>query len=131
MLAYGKNMGYWLEKGIYDNKWGNLGHEFWGKYFFAHELHELTRIVAMDKWRPGRSHELSLMQGVLYLLVLWRSAFQAHRPHLAYPGTAYPVTIASLCSAFQALVLNEIFLSTNRTNAMKGRAFCKTPLLST
>ena len=31
--------------------------------------------------------------------VLWRSAFQAHRPHLAYPGTAYPVTIASLCSA--------------------------------
>ena len=35
--------------------------------------------------------------------VLWRSAFQAHRPHLAYPGTAYPVTIASLCSAFQAL----------------------------
>ena len=29
---------------------------------FAHELHELARIVAMDKWRPGRSHELSLMQ---------------------------------------------------------------------
>ena len=21
-------MGYWLEKGIYDDKWGNLGHEF-------------------------------------------------------------------------------------------------------
>ena len=35
--------------------------------------------------------------------VLWRSAFQAHRPRLAYPGTAYPVTIATLCSAFQAL----------------------------
>ena len=110
-------MGYWLEKGIFDDKWGNLGHEFLGKYFFAHELHEWTRrlcdtrmatgsvaliytnarrgryddnrdnlklsfadatemprnifahelhewtrIVAMDKWRPGRSHELSLMQ---------------------------------------------------------------------
>ena len=27
----------------------------WGKYF-AHEFHEWTRIVAMDKWRPGRSH---------------------------------------------------------------------------
>ena len=35
--------------------------------------------------------------------VLWRSAFQAHRPSHAFPGTAYPVTIASLCSAFQAL----------------------------
>ena len=34
--------------------------------------------------------------------VLWRSAFQAHRPRIAFPGTAYPVTIASLCSAFQA-----------------------------
>ena len=31
--------------------------------------------------------------------ILWRSAFQAHRSRLAYPGTAYPVTIASLCSA--------------------------------
>ena len=30
--------------------------------FFAHELHGLTRIVSMDKWRPGRSHELALMQ---------------------------------------------------------------------
>ena len=35
--------------------------------------------------------------------VLWRSAFQAHRSCLAYPGTSYPVTIATLCSAFQAL----------------------------
>ena len=26
--------------------------------------------------------------------VLWRSAFQARHPHLALPGTAYPVTIA-------------------------------------
>ena len=32
-----------------------------GKYF-AHEFHEWTRIVAMDKWRPGRSLELALMQ---------------------------------------------------------------------
>ena len=39
MLAYGKNMGYWLEKGIFDNKWGNLGHEF----YIAHESHGLTR----------------------------------------------------------------------------------------
>ena len=35
--------------------------------------------------------------------VLWRSAFQAHRFRIASPGTSYPVTIASLCSAFQAL----------------------------
>ena len=27
MLAYGKNMGYWLEKGIYNDKWGNNAHE--------------------------------------------------------------------------------------------------------
>ena len=40
---------------------------------------------------------------VYKLHVLWRSAFQARRPRRAYPGTAYPVTIATLCSAFQAL----------------------------
>ena len=34
--------------------------------------------------------------------VLWRSAFQARRPHNAPPGTAYPVTVAALRSAFQA-----------------------------
>ena len=30
MLACGKNMGYWLEKGIiyYGDKWGNNAHEF-------------------------------------------------------------------------------------------------------
>ena len=39
-----------------------IAHELLGKFFFAHELHEWTRIGAMDKWRPGRSHELSLMQ---------------------------------------------------------------------
>ena len=33
-----------------------IAHELLGNIFFAHELHELTRIVAMDKWRPGRSH---------------------------------------------------------------------------
>ena len=107
-------MGYWLEKGKFDNKWGNNVHgshgltrrlcdtrmatgsvaliytnamrggyddngdnlgqlevvfcgrnrndskyfcpRIIGNIFFAHELHELTRIVAMDKWRPGRSH---------------------------------------------------------------------------
>ena len=41
--------------------------------------------------------------------VLRRSAFQAHRAVLVDPDTACPVTIASLCSAFQAL-------STNLTN---------------
>ena len=45
------------------------------------------------------------MQWGLYLHVLWRSAFQARRTRRAYPRTSYPVTIASLCTAFQALVL--------------------------
>ena len=40
--------------------------------------------------------------------VLRRSAFQAHRTLLVEPGTSYPVTIASLCSAFQALSINPI-----------------------
>ena len=35
--------------------------------------------------------------------VLWRSAFQAHRPHIALPSTSCPVTVATLRSAFQAL----------------------------
>ena len=35
--------------------------------------------------------------------VQWRSAFQAHRPHIATPGTSYPVIVATLRSAFQAL----------------------------
>ena len=34
--------------------------------------------------------------------VLWRSAFQARRPRRAYPRTSSPVTIATLCTAFQA-----------------------------
>ena len=37
------------------------------------------------------------------LHVLWRSAFQAPRSRIDNPGTSYPVTIATLCSAFQAL----------------------------
>ena len=41
--------------------------------------------------------------------VLWRSAFQAHRPHFAPPGTAYPVIVATLRSAFQA----QLTTSTN------------------
>ena len=36
------------------------------------------------------------------LHVLWRSAFQAPRSRIDNPGTSYPVTIATLCSAFQA-----------------------------
>ena len=35
--------------------------------------------------------------------VLWRSAFQAHRPRFVYPRTSSPVTVATLRSAFQAL----------------------------
>ena len=35
--------------------------------------------------------------------LLWRSAFQAHRLRLTCPRTSSPVTIATLCSAFQAL----------------------------
>ena len=33
---------------------------------------------------------------------LGRSAFQAHRPHNTFPGTSYPVTVATLRTAFQA-----------------------------
>ena len=46
-------MGYWLEKGIFDDKWGNLGHEFLGKYFFAHELHEWTRRLCDTRMATG------------------------------------------------------------------------------
>ena len=48
-------MGYWLEKGIiyYGDKWGNLGHEFLGKYFFAHELHEWTRRLCDTRMATG------------------------------------------------------------------------------
>ena len=75
-----------------------------GNFFFAHELHELTRIVAMDKWRPGRSHKLSLMQGRVDVWgmscgVLPSRQNQCNR---FLPRTSSPVTIASLCSAFQA-----------------------------
>ena len=41
-----------------------------------------------------------------FCLVLWRSAFQAPRAHRVYPGTAYPVIVAALRSAFQALDTN-------------------------
>ena len=41
------------------------------------------------------------------LHVLWRSAFQAHRSRIDYPRTSSPVTIATLCSAFQAQTLHE------------------------
>ena len=109
--------------------WDNLKLSFAGATEIINEIFLPTNCTnghegnAIREWRPGRSHELSLMQGGLYLHVLWRSAtssrfsaalgiartsstlrslarkFQAHSPHLAYPGTAYPVTIASLCSA--------------------------------
>ena len=46
---------------------------------------------AVRLWRCKKEH------------VRWRSAFQAHRPYFAYPRTSSPVTIAALCSAFQAL----------------------------
>ena len=39
---------------------------------------------------------------VFCFCLLWRSAFQAHRPLNAPPGTPYPVTVAALRSAFQA-----------------------------
>ena len=35
-----------------------------------------------------------------------RSAFQAPHSRIDHPGTSYPVTIATLCSAFQARTLN-------------------------
>ena len=45
MLAYGKNMGYWLEKGIiyYGDKWGNN----------AHESHGLTRRLCATGMATG------------------------------------------------------------------------------
>ena len=51
--------------------------------------------------------------------VLWRSAFQAHRTVLVDPSTACPVTIASLCSAFQALSINHAL-----SKAWKGDDVC-------
>ena len=97
--------------------WDNLKLSFAGatempRNIIAHELLEIFFLPtnctnghegnAIREWRPGRSHELSLMQGGLYLHVLWRSAFQARRPRRAYPRTSSPVTIATLCTAFQA-----------------------------
>ena len=100
MLACGKNMGYWLEKGIiyYGDKWGNNAHNF----ILPTNCTDGHEGNALRKWRPGRSRESTLMQGVLYLHVLWRSAFQARRSRRAYPRTSSPVTIATLCTAFQA-----------------------------
>ena len=48
-------MGYWLEKGIiyYGDKWGNLGHEFCGEIFFAHELHGWTRRLCDTRMATG------------------------------------------------------------------------------
>ena len=51
--------------------------------------------------------------------VLRRSAFQAHRTVLVDPDTACPVTIASLCSAFQALSINHAL-----RKAWKGDNVC-------
>ncbi|MDD6008621.1 MAG: hypothetical protein PUC25_04400 [Prevotellaceae bacterium] len=57
-------------------------------------------------WRSATSLRFSAALGIARTSSALHSLarkFQAHRPHLAYPGTAYPVTIATLCSAFQAL----------------------------
>ena len=51
--------------------------------------------------------------------VLRRSAFQAHRTVFVDPDTACPVTIASLCSAFQALSINHAL-----SKAWKGDDVC-------
>ena len=40
-------------------------------------------------------------------VVLWRSAFQAHRVSIFPPGTVCPVTVATLCSAFQARIAKQ------------------------
>ena len=42
-----------------------------------------------------------MMEELLH--VLWRSAFQAHRPRYVNPSTSCPVIVAALRSAFQAL----------------------------
>ena len=41
-----------------------------------------------------------MMEELLH--VLWRSAFQAHRPRYVNPSTSCPVIVAALRSAFQA-----------------------------
>ena len=71
-----------------------------GKFFLPTNWHESARMFPNDKMATGSVARIvtNAMRGH----VLWRSAFQAHRSRLAYPGTAYPVTIASLCTAFQA-----------------------------
>ena len=40
-------------------------------------------------------------------IVLWRSAFQAHRLRIVLPRTSSPVTVAALRSAFQARLAKQ------------------------
>ena len=78
--------------------------------FIAHEFHKYgcfaKRPQRNYRAQPKMSRRDSTPVAVNKLHVLWRSAFQAHRALRAYPGTSYPVTIATLCSAFQARTLN-------------------------
>ena len=60
-------------------------------------LHSLARKFAL---RFSAALGIARTSSALHSLA---RKFQAHRPRLTFPGTAYPVTIASLCSAFQAL----------------------------
>ena len=62
--------------------------------------------LGLCRAQPKMSRRDSTPVAVNKLHVLWRSAFQAHRALRAYPGTSYPVTIATLCSAFQAQMLH-------------------------
>ena len=60
-------------------------------------------------WRSASSLRFSAALGIARTSSALRSLarkFQAHRAVLVDPDTACPVTIASLCSAFQALSIN-------------------------
>ena len=118
-----------------------------GKYFFAHELlgniflptnctngHEWLQWI---KWRPGRSHELALMQGglieaspVAYCLPGRINAIASSRglrPRLLSLRSVLPSRqIAMLCSACQAhcprlLLSNVVPLSSKTT--------CRCPII--
>ena len=115
---------------------------YW-EVFFAHELHELTRRLCATGMATGSVALIftNAMRGGCLGHVLWRSAFQARRPRRAYPRTSSPVTIATLCTAFQAdrpqrnIIAHELHEWTRRlcdtrmatgsvaliyTNAMRG-----------
>ena len=82
--------------------------EFRGGFFMQCAWKALRNVVTVTGTKSSEGAVELVLPGRQYAFgnahVLWRSAFQARRPRLAFPGTAYPVTKKlRFCSAFQAL----------------------------